>query len=216
MRDKPYAGALLILVLVIGLAASAAAEPIRLMSPLEKLENVQGSAVVRKTGHSLVVILPGQDGGDRWFRVETSKDGASQLPSGFRSDDAQVHYWMGHLVLIANGSAWHFSVPGLDKFLSKAAETPDSAELASLVSGYQVKEVQVSAIYSASGPRARHLNDGLGSIFENIDDQQDIGNGLGSCGSTCSITCGDGSSCSATCGSNRCARCSCPASCSCS
>ena len=195
-----------------GLTA-ARAEPVRPVSPLDKLESVQGAASVQKTGQVLVVTLPSQDGHGRWFRVEAGSEGASSFPAGFRAAEAQVHYWKGHLVLIADGKAWHFSVPGADRFLSDAAQVPDAADL---VQGHDLKEIHVSAIYSASGPRAARLNDGLRNVFANTDDQQDIGNGLGSCGTTCSITCGDGSTCSATCGGNRCARCSCPASCSCS
>ena len=201
------------LALWLAAAAAASAEPVRLASPLEKLETVQGAATVRKAGQVLVVTLPSQDGNGRWFRVEAGSEGASSFPAGFRAAEAQVHHWKGHLVLIAGGKAWHFSVPGSDRFFSAESEAPD---VANLVHGYDVTEIRVSAIYSASGPRAARLNDGLRSIFANEDDQQDIGNGLGSCGTTCTISCGDGSTCSATCGGNRCARCSCPASCSCS
>jgi len=197
-----------------GMAVSAWAQPVKLMSPLEKLETVEGSAVVRRTGQVLVMSLPGQEGHGRWFRVEAVR-GAS-LPAGFRADSAQVHYWMGHLVLIAEGKAWHFSVPGRDA-VSEAAQVPDAAELEALLRGYDVKEVKASAIYSASGPRANLLDGGMRNIFGFEDDQQDPGSGgLGSCGSSCSITCGGGSSCSATCGAPRCAHCTCPASCSCS
>jgi hypothetical protein len=205
----------LALVLALGLAASALAEPIQLMSPLENLETVQGSAVVRKAGQALLVTLSSQDGYGRWFRIEASQ--GSSLPGSFRADSAEVLYWMGHLVLIAEGRAWHFAVPGLDKLISQEAQVPDGAQLAQLTRGHDLKEIKVSAIYSANGPRANRLNEGLRRIFANEDDNQDPGSGgLGTCGKSCTISCGDGSSCSASCGGVRCAHCTCPASCSCS
>jgi len=203
------------LFLLVGLAPSAWAEPVKLLSPLETLDSLHGPAVVRKTGQTLVVTLPSQDGNDNWFRIEAAQGTA--LPAGFRADSAQVHFWMGHLVLLADGKAWHFSVPGLDRFISQEGQVPDSSEMAGLTRGYDLKEVEVSAIYSADGPQARRLNEGLRNIFATDIDYDDPGSGgIGSCGKTCSISCGDGSTCTASCGPNRCAHCSCPASCSCS
>jgi hypothetical protein len=197
------------------LAPSAWAQPGKLLSPLEKLESLQGSAVVRKAGQTLVVTLPSQDGHGSWFRIEAAQ--GTPLPAGFRADSTQVHFWMGHLVLLAGGKAWHFSVPGLDRFISQEGQVPDSSELADLTRGYDLKEVEALAIYSANGPRASRLNEGLRNIFATDIDYDDPGSGgIGSCGKTCSISCGDGSSCSTMCGANRCAHCSCPASCSCS
>lgn len=217
MRAKASVKAWCVLGLFLALQVVGPAwgEPVRLTSPIEKLETLQGAAVVRKTGQALVVNLPSQDGQGRWFRIEAGQ--GAWLPAGFRADSAQVHFWMGHLVLITDDKAWHFSVPGLDAFVSDAAQVPDAAELASLTRGYDLEEVQASAIYSASGPRANRLNEGLRSIVANADDQQDPGSsGGGSCGTSCTISCGDGSSCSASCGGTRCAQCTCPASCSCS
>jgi hypothetical protein len=159
------------------------------------------------------MTLSGPDGQERWFRVEAVR-GAS-LPAGFRADSAQVLYWMGHLVLTAEGKAWHFSVPDREAS-SEAAQVPDAADLEGLLRGYDVRQVEASAIYSASGPGANRLNQGLRSIFAHADDQQDPGSGgLSGCGQSCSIQCGGGSHCSVTCGAPRCAHCSCPASCSC-
>lgn len=213
--DARMKASFLTLGFIVGLAASAGAQPVRLTSPLEKLDTVQGSAVVRKAGQVLVATLEDQDEHGRWFRVEARR--GAPLPAGFRAESAQVHYWMGHLVLIARGKAWHFFVPGGDQYPTEAAQVPDAAELEGLLRGYDVTQVEASAIYSASGPRADRLNEGLRSIFANEDDQQDPGSGgIGSCGLSCSIQCGGGSSCSATCGAPRCAHCSCPASCTCS
>lgn len=215
MRASVAKTILLGLFLVGVLATSAWAEPVKLLSPLEELESLQGSAVVRKTGQTLVVTLPSQDGHGSWFRIEAAK--GSALPAGFRADSAQVHSWMGHLVLLAEGKAWHFSVPGLDRFISQEGQVPDSSELAGLTRGYDLKEVEALAIYSAKGPRASQLNEGLRRVFGTDIDYDDPGSGgVGSCGKTCTTSCGDGSSCSASCGPNRCAQCSCPASCSCS
>src|SRR5215203_607236 len=141
--------------LAFGMVASAWAEPLKLMSPLETLETVQGPAVVHKAGQTVVMTLAGPEGQDRWFRVESVR-GAS-LPAGFQADSAQVLYWMGHLVLTAEGKAWHFSVPERDAS-SEAAQVPDAAELEGLLRGYDVTQVEVSAIYSASGPRANLLD----------------------------------------------------------
>ena len=200
--------------LAFGLTVSALAQPVRLMSPLEKLESTQGPAIVERTGRVVVVTLPGSDGHERLFRVEA--DSGSPLPRSFRSESATVLFWMGHLVLMAEDQAWHFSVPGNDAFLSDAAQVPDGAELLALTRGYDLKDVRASAISSASGPRAGRLRQGgPRQMFENDIDNQDPGGGVGSCGKTCSITCGDGSSCSTSCGGTRCASCFCPASCSC-
>lgn len=202
------------LVVALALAGTAVAEPVRVASPLEKLETSEGAAVVRRAGQAVVVTLSGQEGHSRWFRVDAGR-GAS-LPASFRADSAQVLYWMGHLVLMAEGKAWHFSIPGRDP-ISETAQVPDAAELEGLLRGYGMTQVEASAIYAATGPRADRLNEGLRGIFAQQDDQQDPGGGggVGSCGTSCSIQCGAGSSCSVTCGYPRCAHCSCPASCTC-
>ena len=70
--------------------------------------------------HNAFLEIPSQDGNGRWFRVEAGSAGTSSFPPGLQAADAQVHYWMGHLVLIAGWQAWHFSVPGLNRFLSDA------------------------------------------------------------------------------------------------
>lgn len=202
------------LLLASTLAVPAAAQLAEPLSVLDKLDTAQGPVVVRKTGQALVLTLSGQEGSDRWYRVEAGR--GVELPAAFRADSAQVHYWRGHLILAAEGQAWHFSVPGLDAYLSKAAQVPDAAELDDLLRGHEVTEIKVSALYSASGPRASRLNQGLKNVF-GYDDQQDPGSGgLGGCGTSCTINCGDGSSCTANCGGRRCAQCSCPASCTCS
>lgn len=214
MKAKSAVCWVLGLCLALGVAASAQAEPIKLMSPLEKLETFEGSAVVRRAGSALVMILTDEEGQDRWFRVEAPRGAA--LPAGFRSDSAQALYWMGHLVLISGDKAWHFTVPKGDEFLPATAEVPGPVELDALLRGYEVAQVEASAIYSASGPRAERLGGGMKGLFANQDDQQDPGGGgVGGCGVSCSIQCGAGSSCQVTCGAPRCAFCSCPASCYC-
>ena len=209
---------LLALALAVSFAVPAWAGLDPVMSPLDRLETLEGSIVVRRTGQALVMTLSGQETHGRWFRVDAAR-GAS-LPAGFRADSARVLYWMGHLVLMAEGKAWHFSIPGRDPIVSAAGlapQVPDDAELEALLRGHQVIQVKASAIYSAGGPRASRLNEGLRNIFGHEDDQQDPGTGtIGSCGTSCSITCGGGSHCSVTCGAPRCAHCACPASCSCS
>jgi hypothetical protein len=214
MRPKLAMCWVLGLSLALGMVGSAWAQPVKLTSPLEKLETIEGSAVVRKAGQALVMTLKGEEGQDRWFRVEASRGAA--LPAGFRSDSAQVLSWMGHLVLVAGDKAWHFSVPKGDEFLPATAEVPGPVELDALLRGYEVAQVEASAIYSASGPRADRLGGGMKGLFANQDDHQDPGGGgVGGCGLSCSIQCGAGSSCSVTCGAPRCAHCSCPASCYC-
>lgn len=216
MRAQSAACWIVGLSLVLGVAASAQAQPVKLVAPLEKLETVEGPAVVRRAGQALVMTFIGQGGHDRWFRVEAHK--GAGLPASFHADSAEVLYWMGHLVLMSGNKAWHFSVPKGDEFLPAMAQVPRGTELDSLLRGYEVTQVEASAIYSASGPRADRLNGGMKSLFSNQDDQQDPGGGggVGSCGLSCSIQCGAGSSCSANCSPPRCATCTCPASCSCS
>src|SRR5687767_4476199 len=76
--------------LTVGASASGD-DLVRLTSPLERLESLQGAAIVRKAGQTLVLTLPSQDGHGRWFRVEAFQ--GAQLPDGFRAASAQVHYW---------------------------------------------------------------------------------------------------------------------------
>ncbi|MES1242653.1 MAG: hypothetical protein ABUT39_13645 [Acidobacteriota bacterium] len=199
---------------------SVAAEPAKPpLSPLAAVQAFRGSVEIRTTGQTVLVTLRGEDG-DHAFKVET--DLLAGLPGPFHTGDAEILFWRGHLVVTASreGKAWHFSVPGADALRRPEDPRLPGRELdARLQAAYELTRIdRASAILSRSGPAA--LTPGpeerLKGIFASDTEYQDPGGGgIGSCGKTCNITCGDGSSCSASCSESRCASCSCPASCSC-
>ena len=201
-----------VLVMLAG-SAGFAAEPVKgpPLSPLSVVQTFRGDVEMRTSGQTVVVTLRDADG-DHLFRVETSL--LTGLPQ-IRSTGADILFWQGHLVVKApnDGKAWHFSVPGLDR-----SRRPGKELDAQLRATYELTRIDTaSAIISRSGPGA--LSEPLlRGVFANMDTEyQDPGSGggVGSCGLTCTITCGDGSSCSASCVANRCASCSCPATCTC-
>ena len=208
------------------LASPAFGEPVQPSSPLDTVRTLRGAAEVKTQGRALVVVIQADDGtGDHLFQVETAS--LTGLPIALRTNSAEILFWRGHLVVMASreGKALHFSIPGIE-LQARAAAVPRSAQVdvagidKLLRSRFHLTRVDATGIVSREGPLALRTGDeaGLRGIFANDDDVQDpgTGGGLGSCGSSCSTTCGDGSSCSATCSSPRCAHCSCPASCSCS
>lgn len=191
----------------------------RLMSPLAFVQTLHGDAEIRSSGQTVIVTVRGADG-DHRFQVDTGLlTGLPQLSS----TAAEVLFWRGHLVVTAprEGKAWHFSVPGMDADRKpEDPPLPGKALDARLRASYELTRIDTATgITSRSGPGA--LDDaggGLRSVFANIDTEyQDPGSGggVGGCGLSCTISCGDGSTCSASCGSNRCASCSCPATCTC-
>lgn len=199
--------------------------PPELRSPLDSVETLQGQVNVRSDGRLFVVTIEKPEGGGfRRFDVELGGQAGQAL--NFRADSAEIHYWGGHLVVVAprERKALHFSlldagqqVRTVDAPLVSAS---DVAEVDSLLrSRYELTRISNAvAISSLAGPRALEAGRELKSHIAPMDtEDQDPGGGggLGTCGATCTTRCGDGSSCSAVCTAPRCASCSCPASCSC-
>lgn len=188
------------------------------------LETLSGRVDVVNQGQTMVMKLAAGSG-DRWFRVET--DSLTPLPKSF-SASAEVFHWQGHLLLMVpqEKRALFFSIRDFRSALPLAptkqedlGPVRDAAALDSLLAGYEVTRIPTATlIASAQGPRAlpsisigdRDLRNKVFYPPPNPD------GGLGTCGTSCSTNCADGSSCTASCASPRCAKCSCPASCTCS
>lgn len=215
------------LFLALCLAASGAfaapAAPLRPVSPLDNVETLNGRVNVRSDGRFFVVTVEKPAGGFRRFDVEIADQAGMALD--LREDAGEVHYWRGHLVVVAPNErkAFHFSVKDMVKPV-RAVDAPlasasDAAELDSMLrSKYELTRSAAVVISSLGGPRALEAGGELRSRIAPVDiDYQDPGGGggLGTCGSSCSISCGDGSSCSTNCVAPRCSSCTCPASCSC-
>lgn len=211
----------LTVLLTASLPASAQADKPR--SPLDKLQVVEGPVEVRLEGTS-VYLVPGGRTGPEALLYKVDVESRAGLPDSFRSPNARIYYWLGHLVLVApdQQKAWSFTVPDLAPPAgARVVETPDAFVLeGSLKQRFKLESIEAEAISSMGGPRAglpiaRDLRSAALGVQIPIDYPDDGGGGVGSCGTTCSITCADGSNCTATCGSRRCASCICPAACSC-
>jgi hypothetical protein len=208
--------ALVLLAGASGLAAETTPDR-RLMSPLSFVQTLHGDVEMRSSGQTVVVTVRAEDG-DHLFKVET--DLLAGLPQ-LSATAAEVLFWRGHLVVttLREGKAWHFSVPGMDALRNpEDPPLPGRALDARLRASYELTRIDTAAaITSRSGPGTF---EGLRGVFDRVDTEyQDPTSGgtggVGSCGASCTTTCGDGSSCSATCVPNRCASCSCPATCTC-
>jgi len=221
---------LLFLALVLAASAAIAApkapNPPRLqMNPLDSVETLKGALRVHGDGRTFVVTLQ-NDSGRRQFEIETEERPGRALD--FRADSAEIHFWLGHLVVVApqERKALHFSAPGLDKFVRPGTDGPqlDTAsaieELDSLLrANYDLTRIETASAIISKNEQALRLPPGIKHVIEqsvDIDQPDTGGGGLGGCASSCQTTCGDDSHCSATCTAPRCAHCSCPASCSCS
>jgi hypothetical protein len=189
---------------------------------LDTVKTLQGDVELHSVGQTVVVTLRGETG-NHVFRVETNL--LTGLPAPFHTAAGEVLFWRGNLVVVAprEAKAWHFSLRGAEVQANPEGKPLPGAELdATLRASYELTRIaEATAVISRSGPKAFEEQEpkGVKGVFEGTDiDYQDTGGGggLGTCGRTCSMSCGDGSSCSASCGPNRCASCSCPASCSCS
>lgn len=206
-------------------AFAAPKPPTKPISPLDTVETLQGRLNVRSDGRVFAVTIEKPDGGGfRRFDVELESGTGTALD--FQADAGEIHYWRGHLVVVApqERKAFHFSMKDLVRparmMDAPLASASDAAELdAMLRSKYELtRSDRAVAISSLGGPRALEAGGELRSRIAPADiDYQDPGGGggLGTCGASCSITCGDGSNCSTSCTGTRCASCSCPASCSC-
>jgi hypothetical protein len=208
---------LLGLVLLCFTASLGFAVPLKPLSPLDTLETFNGRVDLVAKAHIVKILLTGADrAADRWFQVELS--GRTAPLRSFSADPAQILFWRGNLVVIVPGErkALHFSVPGFAPGPKLARELDD------LLDGYNTTRIETAtAIISRSGPQLEPTG---GDESPRVDLEKTVGPfyqspgggvGDGGCGTSCSQSCADGSSCSVTCGPNRCAHCSCPASCSC-
>ena len=217
----------LALILAASVVTAAPKAPVPPTSPLDSIETLTGRVNVRGDGRSFVVTLTRRDGAGRMqFEIETGEQAGR--PFAFSADNAEIHFWMGHLVVVAPSErkALHFSVEGIDRFVRSRPGGPQLdttsalSELDTLLrANYRLTRIETASSIISKNEQALRLPPGLGQQLGETDtDYPDYGGsgGLGGCGSSCSTSCGDGSSCTATCNAPRCARCSCPASCSCS
>lgn len=215
---------------VVASAAFAAPEatpklPPELVSPLEAVQTLQGAMTVLGDGRTFAVTLekPGRRG---FYRFDVELESRTGPVLDFRVEAGEIHYWRGHLVVVApkERKALHFSMKDSVRPVRMADSPPVSAaevaELDSLLrSKYELTRLdQAVALSSVGGPRAWEAGRELRSRIAPMDTEyQDPGGsgGLGTCGASCTTRCGDGSSCSTNCIAPRCASCTCPASCSC-
>jgi len=211
---------MMIALLAFCLASSGAfANPARSAAQPGALETLTGQMDVDVKGQMVVVKMSGA-AGERWFRVATSRP--TPLPSSLSADSAEMFYWQGHLLLLVprDRKAIQFSMPGFMPRIPAPAEGPgvvrNASDLDALLAGYEVTRIDTATeIISAQGPRALLVIEEKKPSPKQFTPPPNPGGGLGTCGASCSITCGDGSTCSANCVSPRCASCNCPASCSC-
>jgi hypothetical protein len=210
-------------------SSGAVAKPGRSIAEPGVLETLAGHVDIVNKGRSLVMKLA-LDGvaGERWFRVET--DNLLPLPGSFSADAAEVLYWQGHLLLRVPGErkAFLFSMPGLvpapvpPAAAAGLGPVRSASTLDAFLAGYDVTRIDsATEIASSQGPRAR-VSIGIDREGREPEDKSFTpppnpgSGGVGTCGTSCSIICGENSSCSANCTSPRCAKCSCPAACTCS
>jgi hypothetical protein len=192
------------------------------------LKTFSGRIDVVNRGQGMEMMLA-TDSEDHWFRVET--ESLTPLPKSFSASHAEVFYWPGHLLVMIPDEkrALHFTVrdfrPARPSPWVKDNLGPvrDAAALDALLAGYEVTRV-TSAIMigSSQGPRGglealslERAGEGRIAGDKVFYQPTDTGNGGVNCGASCEIRCNDGSSCSTSCVSPRCAKCSCPTSCSC-
>ncbi len=225
MSVKVYAAGVVAAAL---LATSAAAvepiKPIRVVSPLDSIASLRGDVELRSNDQVVSITLR-SEAGDFFYKVEA--DSLAGVPGAFHSDVADLYLWRGNLIIAAarEGRAWHFLIPE-----AYFPETEGQRELRPAVQGlikglderFDVVRIDTAtAIIDRKGSHVTPFElDASGELRRSVakdTEYQDPGSGgVGGCGTTCSQSCADGSSCQATCGPNRCASCSCPASCSCS
>ncbi|HEX4959418.1 MAG TPA: hypothetical protein VF173_01170 [Thermoanaerobaculia bacterium] len=193
------------------------------------LESHSGRLDLVNQGQAVVIKLAGPAGKDAvWFRVETSSP--APLPSTLKAVRADLFYWEGQVLLLAANErkAFYFSIPGFKpgRVMPPPGGGPpvrSTPDLDSLLAGYDLTRIDtVTGITSAQGPRALAVIEGRSpsprtkQITPFTPPPDPPHGGLGTCGASCSTTCGDGSFCTVTCANPRCASCSCPASCICS
>lgn len=208
---------LLFALFLAGMAWPAFAAP---TSPLDFLTVLDGPAEVQTRGNWLFVTSGGKDSGqDRIFRVETVDLSA---PVSFQASSSKILYWDGHLIVLdpKQDRAWHFWIPGADeRSKGMPGARPEADGLKALLADHEVTRVAAYEISSHSWRKGRPTPPGgvvSAPLLYQPEHQDPGGAGVGTCGTKCSTECGDGSKCETSCGPNRCATCTCPASCSCS
>ena len=217
------------LALALCLFASAAfagpKDPMKVVSPLDTVQTLQGDVKVLGDGRVFAISIETPEGGG-FHRFDVELESRTGAVLNFRTQAGEIHYWGGHLVVVAprERKALHFSLLNTGKQV-RTTDAPlvsasDVAEVDSMLrSKYELTRLDSAvAISSLGGPRALEAGSELRSRIAPVDiDYQDPGSGgIGTCGSSCNVKCGDGSNCTANCIAPRCASCSCPASCSCS
>jgi hypothetical protein len=194
----------------------------------EPLQSLAGSVEVRGGERDVVVRL--REHADLAIHVFHLEMSGPIGPLSLRSDAAHV-VWRGReLAVVApqERTILRFTVSEGQRPEGPAVGLPEwemagaaTALGRRALQGNEVTQLPgVTALITWSGPEALLGDDDRGPrhVFASDIDYDDPGGGGGggaSCGTSCSITCGDGSSCSASCSPPRCAKCSCPASCSC-
>jgi hypothetical protein len=193
------------------------------VSPLDTVETLTGSVQVRGDGRTFTVTVARPGGGVlRKFELEADQPAGPAVQLDAKA--AEVHFWNRHLVVVAPGErkALHFSMLGPERSIRPNLGGPqiDSAsalaELDTLLrTTYDLTRIESVTSIISKNAQALKVQAGIGQQTGAEVDNQDYGGGLGTCGSSCTITCGDNSGCSANCTPPRCSSCSCPASCSC-
>jgi len=211
-----------IFLVVCCVASAVLAQPAKPFSPLDEVEVLRGWVDVQTSGEMVTVHVGRLSGStDRVFKVQLEEQAA---PVSFQSNAAQVFFWRGNLAVLAigEGRALRFSIPGFQAPPGPATgRLVPGADLDALLARYELTKIDTaSAIVSGQGPRPlldpRWGEPGSRSKVDDLTPPASGGSGVGACGVSCDISCGDGSSCSASCGAKRCASCTCPASCTCS
>lgn len=206
---------LLVGLVLAGIAAPVSAAPARPAALLDFVEVLQGPVKVETRETWVVINFKEQDSERaRTFRI----DGADlDGPVALQASSSRILYWSGHLILLDQNAAraWHFWIPGMEENNKKRPGVrPETEGLKALLADYEVTRIVANEISSHSwkAPGISRLGAPVSAPFKDGPENQDPG---GTCGTQCSITCGDGSFCDATCAPNRCASCTCPASCTC-
>lgn len=194
---------------------------------------MRGKAAVRTVSGAAIVAL--DENGDGYLdRMFTIQDSSLELaPVGLSATRAHILSWPGHLVVIAPGpgKALHFSLTTEAKLALPGNDVgswavPDPAELDTILLAHyelgrfdtatsigsrwgRMERVSLDQIAGWSEERLRDLVPASQPSIIPQNPTPDPG-GLGTCGTSCTQTCGDGSHCSISCPAPRCATCGCP------
>ena len=163
----------LILLLSASAVFAAPNTPTKPVNPFDRIESLQGNLRVLSDGRKFVVTFEGPDESD-FLRFDIELEGPVGDPLDFRVDSGEIHYWLGHLIVVApkERKALHFSMVRGER-LPKAADAPfasasDLAELDSLLSSqYELSRIDRAVVMSSlRGPRAVEAGGELRSRIE--------------------------------------------------